>query len=94
MRRNIASRQMVCFFNSLFRLLTLREGRVLQLYIPETGWRRFKDEDLYKTGLCGHAIYISSETDTVFVNFATTWQNSLSMLSHARAIGKQLYRTQ
>lgn len=52
----------------------------------------FEDGDLYKAGLGGQAIYVSPETDTVVVYFSTTWQNSLSMISYARAIVKKLFR--
>lgn len=52
----------------------------------------FEDGDLYKAGLGGQGIYVSPETDTVVVWFSTTWQNSLSMASYARAIVKQLFR--
>ena len=52
----------------------------------------FEDGDLYKAGLGGQAIYVSPQTDTVVVYFSTTWQNSLSMISYARAIVKQLFR--
>ena len=52
----------------------------------------FADGDLYKAGLGGQAIYISPETDTAVVYFSTTWQNSLSMISYARAIVKQKFR--
>lgn len=52
----------------------------------------FEDGDLYKAGLCGQAIYVSPETDSVVVYFSTTWQNSLSMISYARAIMKTFYR--
>jgi CubicO group peptidase (beta-lactamase class C family) len=54
----------------------------------------FADGDLYKAGLGGQAIYVSPETDTVVVYFSTTWQNSLSMISYARAIVKNLFRIQ
>ena len=52
----------------------------------------FEDGDLYKAGLGGQALYVSPETDTVVVYFSTTWQNSLSMISYARAIVKKLFR--
>ena len=52
----------------------------------------FADGDLYKAGLGGQAIYVSPQTDTVVVYFSTTWQNSLSMISYARAIVKQEFR--
>ena len=52
----------------------------------------FEDGDLYKAGLGGQALYVSPETDTVVVYFSTTWQNSLSMISYARAIVKQKFR--
>ena len=52
----------------------------------------FADGDLYKAGLGGQALYVSPETDTVVVYFSTTWQNSLSMSSYARAIVKQYFR--
>ncbi|MDC7235016.1 MAG: serine hydrolase, partial [Spirochaetales bacterium] len=52
----------------------------------------FSDGDLYKAGLGGQAIYVSPETDTVVVYFSTTWQNSFSMISYARAIVNDLYR--
>ncbi|MDC7239978.1 MAG: serine hydrolase [Spirochaetales bacterium] len=52
----------------------------------------FSDGDLYKAGLGGQAIYVSPETDTAVVYFSTTWQNSLSMISYARAIVNEFYR--
>ena len=52
----------------------------------------FADGDLYKAGLGGQCLYVSPETDTVVVYFSTTWQNSLSMASYARAIVKQMFR--
>ena len=54
----------------------------------------FEDGDLYKAGLGGQALYVSPETDTVVVYFSTTWQNSLSMISYARAIVQQKFREQ
>ena len=52
----------------------------------------FEDGDLYKAGLGGQAIYVSPQTDTVVVYFSTTWQNSLSMISYARAIVNHMFR--
>ena len=52
----------------------------------------FADGDLYKAGLGGQAIYVSPETGSVVVYFSTTWQNSLSMISYARAIVKTHFR--
>ena len=54
----------------------------------------FEDGNLYKAGLGGQALYVSPETDTVVVYFSTTWQNSLSMISYARAIVQQKFREQ
>jgi hypothetical protein len=52
----------------------------------------FADGDLYKAGLGGQAIYVSPQTDTLVVYLSTTWQNSLSMISYARAILNQVFR--
>ena len=52
----------------------------------------FEDGDLYKSGLCGQALYVSPETDTVVVYFSTTWQNSQAMVPYTREIVKQLFR--
>ena len=52
----------------------------------------FEDGDLYKSGLCGQALYVSPETDTVVVYFSTTWQNSQAMVPYTREIVKQVFR--
>ena len=53
----------------------------------------FEDGDLYKSGLCGQALYVSPETDTVVVYFSTTWQSSQAMVPYTREIVKQVFRS-
>lgn len=53
----------------------------------------FEDGDLYKSGLCGQALYVSPKTDTVVVYFSTTWQSSQAMVPYTRAIVKQIFRS-
>lgn len=52
----------------------------------------FEDGDLYKSGLCGQALYVSPQTDTVVVYFSTTWQSSQAMVPYTREIVKQIFR--
>lgn len=52
----------------------------------------FEDGDLYKSGLCGQALYVSPETDTAVVYFSTTWQSSQAMVPYTREIVKQMFR--
>lgn len=53
----------------------------------------FEDGDLYKSGLCGQALYVSPQTDTVVVYFSTTWQSSQAMVPYTRTIVKQMFRS-
>ena len=52
----------------------------------------FEDGDLYKSGLCGQALYVSPQTDTVVVYFSTTWQSSQAMVPYTREIVRQIFR--
>ena len=52
----------------------------------------FEDGDIYKSGLCGQALYVSPETDTVVLYFSTTWQSSQAMVPYTREIVKQVFR--
>ena len=52
----------------------------------------FEDGDLYKSGLCGQALYVSPETNTVVVYFSSTWMNSQAMVPYTREIVKQVFR--
>lgn len=52
----------------------------------------FEDGDLYKSGLCGQALYVSPGTDTAVVYFSTTWQSSQAMVPYTREIVKQVFR--
>ncbi len=53
----------------------------------------FEDGDLYKSGLCGQALYVSPQTDTVVIYFSTTWQSSQAMVPYTREIVKQMFRS-
>lgn len=53
----------------------------------------FEDGDLYKSGLCGQALYVSPETNTAVVYFSTTWMSSQAMVPYTREIVKQLFRS-
>ncbi len=52
----------------------------------------FSDGDLFKAGLNGQGIYVSPNTDTVVVYFATAWRNTLNINTYARVIIKQNFR--
>lgn len=52
----------------------------------------FADGDLYKSGLCGQALYVSPQTDTAVIYFSTTWQSSQAMVPYTREIVRQMFR--
>jgi CubicO group peptidase (beta-lactamase class C family) len=52
----------------------------------------FDDGDLFKAGRYGQGIYVSPETDTVVVFFASVYQNQLYFPGFARQLVQQNYR--